>query len=301
MTLNQIEGFLAVVQEGTLTKAAEKLFLTQPALSFQLKSLEGDLGQTLFERDGKQLRLTNAGRLLQSRAQQILDLVSQTRQEVTGLKEFQHGQLTIGANETTCLYVLPSLLQFFHEKFPGIELRLVVRKSAEVAALVVEGEVDFGLATLPLLDARLKTETLFWREDVAICGYGHALAAQDDLALAEMAQHTMLLLEKGSTSRLLIEQRLAQHGLIPKATMDVGSIEIVKRLVEINLGVAIVPGVALHEELKSKRLRAFRLDWLQPRAIGLLQRRNGYLSPASNMFLKLFRHHVPNVLLCPLG
>jgi DNA-binding transcriptional LysR family regulator len=150
------------------------------------------------------------------------------------------------------------------------------------------------------LDARLKTETLFWREDVAICGYGHPLAAQEDLTLPEMVQHTMLFLEKGSTSRLLIEQRLAQQGLIPKATMDVGSIEIVKRLAEINLGVAIVPGVAQHEEQKFKRLRVFRLDWLQPRAVGLLQRRNGYLSPASTMFLKLFRHHVPNVLLCPL-
>src|SRR6478736_5242564 len=98
MNLTQLEGFLGVVREGSLTKAAEKLYLTQPALSFQVKALEEEFGQTLFERDGKQLRLTSAGRVLQERARQILDLVAQTRQDVTGLKELQRGQLTIGAN-----------------------------------------------------------------------------------------------------------------------------------------------------------------------------------------------------------
>jgi DNA-binding transcriptional LysR family regulator len=301
MNLSQLEGFQAVVREGSMTKAAEKLFLTQPALSFQIKSLEEDLGQTLFERDGKQLRLTNAGRLLQERTRQILDLVEQTRHEVTGLKEFQRGQLTIGANETTCLYVLPSVLQAFCERFPGIEMRLMVRKSAEVATLVAEGAVDFGLATLPLLDARIKSEPLFWREDVAICGLEHPLATKESIYLDDLTRYTLLLLEKGSTSRALLEQRLAQQGLTPTATMDVGSIEVIKRLVEINLGVAIVPGVALKVELKAKQLRAFRLEWLQPRSVGVLQRRNGYLPPASQMFLKLFKNHTPNVLLCPLG
>ncbi len=300
MNLNQLEGFLAVVQEGSITKGAEKLFVTQPALSLQVKALEEELGQSLFERDGKQMRLTGAGRTLQERARQILDLVEQTRQEVTGLKELQRGQLTICANETSCLYILPGVIQAFSERFPGVMIHLKTRNSAEVAAEVAAGEADFGLATLPLLDARLATQPLVWREDVAICGWQHPLRQIESVQLADLAQHTLLLLERGSTSRSLLEQMLAVQGLIPQNTLNVDSIEVMKRFAEINLGVAIVPGVAIKEELKAKRLWAFRLNWLQPRTVGLLQRRNGYLSPASQLFLKLFKNHVPNVLLCPL-
>jgi LysR family transcriptional regulator, transcriptional activator of the cysJI operon len=299
MNLNQLHSFLTVIDAGSLTKAAERLFLTQPALSLQIKALEEEFGQLLFERDGKQLRLTNAGRVLQERAGQILDLVEQTRQDVTGFTEFQRGQLTIAANETTCLYVLPSLLQSFCERFPGLEIRLLDRRSAEIAALVADGEADFGLATLPVMDTRISTQPLFWREDVAICGNGHPLARQESISVTDLAHHTLLLLEKGSTSRLLIEQRLTQHGVVPKATMALGSIEIIKRLAAINLGVAIVPGVAIKEEVRTGQLRLFRLEWLQPRTVGLIQRRNGYLSPASQLFLKLLRNHVPNVLLSP--
>jgi len=300
MNLTQLEGFLAVVREGSLTKAAEKLYLTQPALSFQVKALEEELGQTLFERDGKQLRLTSAGHLLQERARQILDLVAQTRQDVTGLKELQRGQLRIGANETTSLYILPPVIQAFCERFPGLEIHLILRQSAEVVRLVAEGEVDFGIATLPVLDPHVETRTLCWREDVAICGNGHLLIEKTNVQLADLAQHTLLFLEQGSTGRIYLEQALAEQGLLPKMTMNVGSVELIKRLAEINLGVAIVPGVAIKDELKAKRLRAFRLNWLEPRPVGLIQRRNGYLSPASQFFLKLFKNRVPNVFLCPL-
>jgi len=300
MNLNQLDGFLMVVQEESMTKAAEKLYITQPALSIQIKALEEEFGQSLFERDGKQLRITNAGRILQERARQILDLVAQTREEVTGLKELQRGQLTIAANETSCLYILPSVIQSFCERFPGVQIHLKTLNSAEVVTQVADGTVDFGIATLPLLDARVETKPLCWREDVAICGLGHPLAHSENVYLEELAQYTLLLLERGSTSRRLLEQMLAQQGLIQKMTMNLSSIELIKRFAEINLGVAIVPGVAIKDELKAKRLRAFRLNWLQPRTVGLVQRRNGYLSPASNLFLKLFKNHVPNVLLCPL-
>lgn len=300
MTLTQLEGFLTVVQEGSITKAAEKLYVTQPTLSLQIKALEEELGQELFERDGKQWRLTGAGRVLQGRARQVLDLVEQTRQEVTGLKELQRGQLLIGANESTCLYILPEVIQAFSERFPGVEMHLKTRSSAAMLRLVAEGEVDFGLATLPLIDPRVATQPLIWREDVAICGPHHPLAAVESPQLADLARHTLLLLEQGSTTRLLLEQLMGRQGVIPQATLQVDSLEVMKRFAAINLGVAVVPGVAIQAELKAKQLRAFRLNWLPPRAIGLLQRRNGYLSPASQLFLKLFKNHVPNVLLCPM-
>lgn len=300
MNLVQLQGFLEVAREGSFTRAAEKLYLTQPALSLQIKALEEELSTELFERDGKQIRLTSAGQVLQQRATQILDLVELTQQDVVGVKELRRGQLTIGTNDTNCLYLLPSVIRSFRQSFPDIEIRLTDRKSSDVAALVAEGAVDFGIATLPLLDPRIACETLCWREDVAICSYSHPLIVSERVSLADLAEHTLLLLEKGSSTRALIERKLAEQGIIPRITMELGSIEVVKRFAEIGLGVAIVPGIAVEAEIKAMRLYAFRLDWLNPSPIGIVRRRNGYLSPASQLFLKMLKNHVPNVLLCPL-
>ena len=300
MNLNQLQGFLEVARENSFTRAAEKLYLTQPALSLQIKALEEELGEALFEREGKRLSLTGAGQVLQERATQILELVDQARQDVVSVQELRRGQLSIGTNDTNCLYLLPSVIQSFRASFPGVEVRLTDRKSSEVATLVAEGAVDFGIATLPLLDPRIETDPICWREDVAICSFSHPLVTAAGVTLAELAEYTLLLLEKGSSTRALVERMMAEQGIIPRMTMELGSIEVIKRFTEIGLGVAIVPGLAVTEEIKAKRLHAFRLEWMNPSPIGIVKRRNGYLSPSSKLFIKMLTNHVPNVLLAPL-
>jgi len=300
MELNQLRGFLAITQAGSFTKAAETLFVTQPALSLQVKALEEELGEQLFERQGKQLLLTNAGQVLLERVEQILGLVEQTRQEVQALQGLRGGRLIIGANDSYCLYLLPNLIQFFREKFPEIELRFANRHSAEIVSLVAKGQVDFGLVTMPVLDARVKVDPLFWREDVAICHPTHPLTEINHLVLEDLIQYPFLVLDKESTSRVLLNQMLAKAGLIPRSMIELGNVEVIKRFVEINLGVSIVPGFTVEEEIKLGQLYAIRLPWLSARPVGVVQRRKGYLSPAGRMFLKLLKNHIPDVLLCPL-
>jgi DNA-binding transcriptional LysR family regulator len=300
MELNQLRGFLAVARAGSFTQAAKELFITQPALSIQIKGLEEELGELLFERQGKQLYLTPAGRLLQERAEELLGLVTQTHQELRALQGLKTGRLTIGTNDSNCLYLLPDLVRFFREKFPGIELHLTNRHSTEVVSLVGAGAVDFGLVTLPVLDPRIEAETLFWREDVAICSPGHPLSQQYSVTLADIAQYPLLLLDKGSNSRKQLDQMLARAGLIPKVVMELGSVEVIKRYVEVDLGVSIIPGFTAEAEIRAGRLHAIRLDWLPSRAVGVVRRRKGYLSPAAQMFLKLLKNHVPEVWLSPL-
>jgi DNA-binding transcriptional LysR family regulator len=301
MDLNQLRGFLTVAKTGSFTQAARQLFVTQPALSIQIKGLEEELGEPLFERQGKQLFLTPAGRLLRERAEQILSLVEQTGQEIVALQGLKSGRLTIGTNDSLCLYLLPNLIRFFREKFPGIELHLTNRHSTEVVSLVVEGVVDFGLVTLPVLEPRVETQPLFWREDVAICRPGHPLAEQPSVQLEDVVRFPLLLLDRGSTSRILLDQMLARAGLIPKVVMELGSVEVIKRFVEIDLGISIIPGFSAETEIQAGRLHAIRLNWLPNRAVGVVQRRKGYLSPAAVMFLKLLKNHVPEVWLSPLS
>ena len=300
MELNQLRGFLAVAQFGSFTKAAKTLYLTQPALSLQIKRLEETLQEPLFERHSKSLLLTPAGHVLKERAEQILGLVEQTDQEVQALHGLQGGRLSIGTNDSNCLYLLPSLIQFFRERFPGVALHFTNRQSADVVALVAEGKVEFGLVTLPVRDARVKAEPLFWREDVAICHPAHTLAELSDVRLEDIAEFPLLVLEQGSTSRNLLDHLLVTAGIAPKVMMELGNVEVIKRFVEIDMGVAVIPGFTVAEEIKLGQLYAIRLPWLPARAVGIVQRRKGYLSPAAQMFIKLLKNHIPDVLLCPL-
>ena len=300
MELTQLRGFMTVAQQGSFTKAAEILFITQPALSSQVKNLEEEFEEKLFERHGKRLLLTDAGRVLLTRAEQILGLVDQTGAEVKALHGLRGGHLTIGANDSYCLYLLPSLLKFYREKFPDVDLRFVNRQSADVVQLVAKGEADFGLVTMPALDASVEVERLLMREDVVVCHPTHPLADMAEVRLEDVIQYPLLVLDHGSTSRVLLDQMLIRAGLTPRSMMRLGNVEVIKRFVAINLGVSIIPGFTAEEEIKTGQLYAIRLPWLAPRSVGIVQRRKGYLSPAGHMFLKLLRNHVPDVLLCPL-
>lgn len=292
MDLDQMRGFLETAREKSFTKAAEKLFLTQPAVSLQIKALETELGTKLFERRGKQVLLTEAGRLLFERSEEVLALVSRVQQDIASLDELKSGRLSVGTSDTNCAYVLPPVVKSFRDAYPGVELRLTDRMSAEVVRLVLEGVVDFGLATLPVAESRVKTEFLFVRDDVVICPAGHPLGQYSQVQFEDLVNYPFLMLEKGSTSRALLDRILLEAGLQAKVVMELGSIEVIKRFVEIGLGISLVPEVAVREEVRNKRLVAVRVDGLPGREVGVVLRRGGHLSRASEVFLEFLKAHV---------
>jgi DNA-binding transcriptional LysR family regulator len=300
MELNQLQSFVQVAQEGSFTRAAEKLFLTQPALSLQIKALETELGTPLFERRNRQIYLTEVGGIVLQRAKELMGIIEQIHQDIAAYQGVQMGRVQIGTSDTTCLYVLPSLVQVFRRQFPNIDIHLTNKPSDEVAELLKGGLVDFGIVTLPLVDPDLETQRLAWREDVIICHPNHPLAqrvpaGQDTVLPAELGKHTLLLLEEGSTSRSLLDQLFAETGISPQV-MDLGSIEVIKRYVEIGLGISIVPKVAVKEEVRTGRLHAIAASWLPLRGVGLVLRRGGYLSPAGRMFVTMLQSEIEAVL-----
>lgn len=292
MDIDQMRGFLETAREKSFTKAAEKLFLTQPAVSLQVKALEVELGTRLFERRGKQILLTNAGRLLYERSEEVLDLVARVHQDIASLGELKTGQLRVGTSDTNCAYILPPVVKAFREAYPGVELRLTDRMSAEVVRLVFEGSVDFGLATLPVAESRVKTEFLFVRDDVVICPLDHPLVRLDEVSLRQVTDYPMLMLEQGSTSRALLDRVLQEAGLTAQVAMELGSIEVMKRFVEIGLGVALVPEVAVREDVLARKIAAVRVVDLPAREVGLVRRRSGHLSRAAEVFLDYLKNHV---------
>lgn len=292
MEIYQLRGFCEIAREGSFTRAADKLFLTQPAISLQLKALEEELGESLFERRRGGVRLTQAGQVLYGHARQVLAQLSQAREEISSLREVLKGRLAIGTSDTNCTYVLPEVLRRFKERHPLVELDIRNKMSPEVVRLVQDGEVDFGLATLPIKHRDLVAEELFSRQDVLICPPEHPLAGKRQVRLQDLVTQPLLVLEQGSTTRRLLEEAFHQAGLVLRPGMNLGSIEVLKRFVAIGLGIALVPEVAVAEEVATRQLAAVRVRGLAPRAVGLVERRGRRRSPAAAAFVELLREQL---------
>jgi DNA-binding transcriptional LysR family regulator len=292
MELYQLRSFVRVVRNGNLTRAAEELHLTQPAVSSQIKLLEEEIGDLLFERKGRGLVLTSAGRTLLTRAEQILALAEEARQEIASMTALEHGSISIGTNDSNCLHVLPEVIAAFKTEYPGVQIHLDNSHSSQVAQWVAEGRAEIGIVTLPILSRELLSDLLYEREDVLICPPDHPLAHQRAIRPADVAGYPLLMLHGGSVSHSRLTQLLTQVGAPLRQIMRVGSIEVIKRYVEIGLGISIVPSLNVAHELAESRLHARNLDWLPRHHVGVIRRRNGYLSPAVHAFLDRVRAHV---------
>ena len=288
MELTQLRSLVTIVREGSFTAAAEKLFVTQPALSQQMKALEVELGVQIFERRGRRLTVTAPGELVLAHAEQMLAQMQHLHDELAALQGVAQGRMRVGTSDTVCLYLLPPVVQAFRQLHPAVEIHLTNRPSTEVVTLLVEGAIDFGIVTLPVSEAGVETAYLCDRPEVAICSPEHPLAQGATATLEQLAHYTLLLLEKGTTSRRLLDQLLRQTAQTP-SIIELGSIEVIKRYVAIGLGIAVVPRLAVQEEVAASRLCVLALPWLPVRALGIVRRRSSYCTPAEQRFLAMLQ------------
>ena len=289
MELQQLRGFCEVARQGSFTRAADRLFLTQPAVSQQIRALEEELGQSLLERGRKGVRLTHAGEVLFRRARSVLGEVAAARAELEEMGTHVRGRVLLATSDTNCTYVLPPVLRRFRERFPEVEVDIRNKMSSEVGELVLADEIDFGLATLPIRDRGLSTEPVFERSDAWICPAGHPLSGRKAILPATAGRYPLLALERGSQSRALLDAVLRGAGAAPSIAMELGSIEIIKRFVEIGFGVALVPRVSVADEVAAGRLAAVPARGVERRSVGLVRHRGRPASPAAAALMELMR------------
>jgi DNA-binding transcriptional LysR family regulator len=293
MNLEQLRGFYTVVQEGSFTKAAKKLFRTQPAISSQIKLLEDELGEQLFQRIGKTIRLTQAGEILRRHVSYIFDHLDIAQNQIQELHGLQRGRLVIGSSDTMTIYILPQILKTYRQRYPNIEIAIRNKTSLEVAELVLEGVVDFGIVTLPIENEMLRMEVLCTYPDVVICPIDHPLANQKVVSLVDLSLYPLLLLEPGSNTRRFLEESFATHDIQLHSAMDLGSIDVIKQMVAIGLGVSIVPLYAVRADTDVEGLVVLPLKKLPQRQIGVIRnRQNDYLSLAGKEFVSMFKQYI---------
>jgi DNA-binding transcriptional LysR family regulator len=254
-----------------------------------MKALEEELGEPLLVRHRTRLRLTPAGELLYQHAQAVLASLEAARADVTAFRQGLRGHVALATSDTNSLYVLPEVLRQFRGCYPQVRIDIRDKMSSQVLQLVLEHEVDFGLATLPLLHPQVTTEVLCTREDVVICAPGSPLARESVVSLAQVSPYPLLALTRGSTSRQLLEAAFQQAGVPMQVAMNLGNIEVIKRFVAIGLGLAIVPRVAVMDEVRTGQLVAVSIHGLAVREIGLVERTGKRRSAAATAFLQLLR------------
>lgn len=286
----RLRAFQAVARAGGFSRAAVRLHKTQPAISQAVRALEDQVGEPLFHRLGRRVRLTSAGEILLEHVDEAFAALEIARQRLQARGSLEAGELVIGTSDTNACYVLPPVLAAFRDAYPGVEVRISNRPSPATERQVEAREVDVGFVTLPVASPKLVAEPLMLREDVAIFAPDHRLAGRSRVRFAELAGEPLLLLDRGSRTRSLIDEGLAAAGKEPRIAMELASIEVVKRLVGLGFGVSVVPRIAVQAELEAGTLASARVfPRAQARSLGVVVPSNAPLSRAAERFVEMSR------------
>ncbi|MFL5758839.1 MAG: LysR substrate-binding domain-containing protein [Thermomicrobiales bacterium] len=290
-TLHALALFVAVVEHGTMTAAAEAEGISQPAISAQIQALDRHYGTPLFVRAGRGVELTDAGRLVHDYARRVLALVDELGRVVADLEGMASGRLVIGASSTVGEQLLPAYLGRFHAAHPDVELEVRIGNSDEITQLVLERALDFAFVGREPVNPALTAEPIFSDDVVAFVAPGDPLLAEAPLSPSALSGRQIVLRERGSATRDLALQCLQAVGWTLGHVIELGSNEAVKRAVEARLGIGFLSTHAIEAERLAGLLEDLPLaTWSCARDFWFIRRQDRALTRAEQAFLALVGH-----------
>ncbi len=249
LDFGQLEAFVQVAAHHSFSRAAEALQLTQPSITARIQALERELGEKMFERGGRSVRLTDAGTILLPYAERILQMLREAKESVEEVRSVQAGRLRLGSALTISTYVLPRILRTFHSRYPGVEVMVHTGRSEQVLNMLLSDEVQVGLAH-SLVHPDVETVDLYADEVILVANPDHPFAANRQATIEEVGSQPVILADRGSSYYSLTHGLFRQAGVVPNVAMELDSMEATKRMVEEGLGIALLPRVCLERELK---------------------------------------------------
>ena len=275
MLFAHLESFVEVARRGSVSRAAEALFLTQPAITARLKALERDLGTRLFVRSSRGMKLSDAGRAFLPYAERTMTTVDEGRQLVTNLRQGNVGELVIAAAPAVSTYVLPEILRVFRSTHPNVRLGVKTGHTEEVLEMVLRDEVNIGIGR-PIRHAEIELIPVLEDEMLLVVSARHAFARRGKVRMDELAAERLILFDRTSSYHELTSSLFRQAGVVPTSTLELDNVEAAKKMVQQGLGVALLPRMALVAELKSGSLRPVKLIGAPPlsRPIVALRRKD---------------------------
>ncbi|HWS85601.1 MAG TPA: LysR substrate-binding domain-containing protein [Pyrinomonadaceae bacterium] len=296
MEMTQLEFFLQVIAEGSFSKAADAVGRTQPAVSIAIRRLEEEVGAPLFDRSQKTPTLTEAGQRIQDYAQRILALRDQARGAVAELRELKRGLVRVGANESTSLYLLPQVILSFREKHPDVKVEIYRHVSERLPREVLERNVDFAVLAFEPVDRDLESFCVLRDELSLILNPEHPLAKREGVTVEELGRESFLAHNVKTASRNRVVEVFAEHHTPLNITLELATVETIKRFVQLNVGLAFVPHMCVREELERGTLATVPVKGLTyVRTLWVTHRRNATFSHAAAAFLAVLRQHAKAV------
>ena len=278
--------FCEVVGTGNFTKAAEKLYVSQSAVSQAIKQLEDKIGGALFNRSVRGVALTAEGEMLYSYTSKAVALIENAQTKFASMKGLRDGEIKIGASDTACgLFLLPHLSKF-NTEYPEIYISVTNRTTRELIELLKNGSVDMSFINLPAeIDPTLNVKPVMEIHDCFVTGAKYAYLAESALHLRELRKYPILMLEKGSNSRQQMEKFLASYGVGITPAIELGSLNMLSEFAKIGLGIAATIREDVQKQIESGELYELRFfEQLPVRHIGLAEMKNVSLSFAAQAF-----------------
>ncbi|MBA4374304.1 MAG: LysR family transcriptional regulator [Thermodesulfovibrio sp.] len=293
MNFYQLAYFKKVAETRSISRAAEELLITQPAVSKQIKSLEEELGTRLFDRIGRKVLLTRAGENLLEHAGRILRSVQEAKTAVHDMSRDCSGELVIGASDHISLHRLPDVLKAYIAAYPGVDLKLRCHRSETIVGMLKNNLVDLGVITLPPAEPGLVSKVIWADAMSLVFPKKHPLASMKTIRLKDIIPYGMILPEAATTTRKMIAAAFARKKIAANVTMEVAYIETIKVLVKVGLGISILPDKAVEDEIRrGTMVKAEILDAQFSRNLGVLYLKDKFLSRPALEFLKFLEQKI---------
>jgi DNA-binding transcriptional LysR family regulator len=285
LTFRQLRVFLEVARQGSVTRAAEALHLTPPAVSMQIKEIESQVGLQLFDRSGRSLSLSTAGEYFAVHAKRMVGALRDAENAMARFKRLEHGLLTVGM-VSTAKYFVPRLLALFRADHPGIDVRLVVTANREALLTLLEaGDCDLAVMGRPPRELAARSEAFAAHPQVFVCPPGHELLAVGHAPVSALAPYPFVVRERGSGTRQAMEKFFADHRFEPRITMEMGSNETIKQAVMAGMGVSFLSLHTIGLELRNDLLSLLDVAGTPLiRSWHLVHLQSKVLSPAAESF-----------------
>ena len=294
--LRQLRAFCFAAELGSISRAAERLELTQPSVSLQIQTLERELGVTLFERRGPRIRLTSDGQALHAMAQtMVANIDDLPTQFAKGSQSLEGGYLDIGAGQSSTLYLLPSLLERFMAQHPRVQVRLHNLSVGDMLEALRTDRMDFAVGAVLDLPNELRYQAIYSYGLSLITPPDHPLAERDVISTRDLANQDYIIPPQDMTTWRLINLVFEQQALQYRVKLEVGSWEAVKRYVSLGFGIAIVSNVCLAEAPANLAIRSLP-DIFPKRTYGAISRRGRALSAPARRFLEMSGMDMPEGL-----
>jgi DNA-binding transcriptional LysR family regulator len=286
MDFDQLTTFVEVVKLGNFSRAGQKVYRSQSAVSAQIRQLEQEYGERLLDRSGKTVRATPAGEVLFEYANRLLTLRNESVRAVADQGKTPRGVLAVGANEATCLYVLPESFAEYSRRFPQVQISVYRNFSRKILQRVEEGSLDVGITSLPVKSSSVKVRPIFRDRLMLMVSTRNPLARQESVSVSQIAQSPLIFPKTGCTRQMLDKLFRPYDGV--HVTMELPSVGMIKNFVVADVGVSLISSSFAHDEVRSGEARLLAIEdvdlW---RELGLIYRADRTLPRAAAVFIDL--------------